>query len=275
MHDMARTKYKKLSLEKSLTEMRDYKIVKSNDLIQKVRFQLSLQEQKIVLYLISKIKPEDIELKEHNFSIPNFCDICGMDKDNGGNYAYLKQTMKLLSDKSAWITKDDGSETLFRWINSVTIEKNSGLMTVGLNEMLKPYLLQLQERFTQYELIYTLAMRSQYSVRLYEILKSYEYQHKKIFDISALKRLISADNYERFPDFKRKVLEISIREINELSDINVTYEIIKEGRKYTKIEFSMSVKKDMGERFKTWVKIEKIINPSQANLHVKPHGENL
>ncbi len=49
--------------QRKMMELRNYKVVKSNDLIQKSRFNLSLQEQKIILYLISKVKPEDTEEK--------------------------------------------------------------------------------------------------------------------------------------------------------------------------------------------------------------------
>ena len=244
-----------------LTELRSYKIVKANELIQKSRFNLQLQEQKIILYLISKIKPEDMELKEQTFEIRDFCKVCGLDADNGTNYRYIKQTLKDLRDKSIWITLDDGSETTLAWIDKVIMNKYSGAVTIKIDDMMKPYLLHLKERYTQYELLYTLAMKSQYSLRLYELLKSYEYQRTKIFDIENLKILLSAENYKRFPDFKRKVLDISMREINNLSDLTVTYDIIKESRRYAKIEFTMQVKKEIIERAKTWAKIDKVISP--------------
>ena len=73
--------------------VKDQKVVKSNDLIQKSRFDLSLQEQKIVLYLISQITPYDEEFKLYEFSIPDFCKICGIDHTSGGNYADLKKAV--------------------------------------------------------------------------------------------------------------------------------------------------------------------------------------
>lgn len=246
--------------------MHEYMVVKSNDLIQKSRFQLSLQEQKIILYLISKIKPDDEELKEYTFKIVDFCTICGIEKNSGANYKYIKQTLKTLADKSVWIQLADGRETLIRWINKVWINEQSGNIQVRLDDDMKPYLLQLQERFTQYELLYTLAMKSQYSIRLYELLKSYEYQHQKIFDIDNLKKLLAAENYERYPDFKRKVLDISMKEINELSDINVSYDIIKDGKRYAKLEFYIKIKEGAEERIQTWARIDRILNPFQISM---------
>ena len=255
--------------KKTLTELRNYKVVKANELIQRSRFNLQVQEQKIILYLISKIKPEDTELKEYTFEIKDFCKICGLDDESGANYKYIKQTLKDLRDKSIWITLKDGSETTLAWIDKVTIHPHSGKVNIKIDDMMKPYLLELKEHFTQYELLYTLAMRSQYSLRLYELLKSYEFQHNKIFAIDELKIRLSAENYIRFPDFKRKVLDISMREINNLSDLTITYDIIKESRRFAKIEFSMEIKKDLQERLLTWAKIDEVISPKQKTLFEK------
>ena len=253
-------KTKEISISNPMAGLRNYKIVKANDIIQKSRFNLRLQEQKIILYLISKLKPEDLELQEHNFQTKDFCKVYGLDDDSGKNYTNIRQTLKNLRDKSIWVTLPDGSEETLSWFDKVRINKNSGAVTIKISDMMKPYLLQLKERYTQYELLYTLAMKSQYSLRLYEILKSYEYQQKKIFDIIELKKLLSAENYTRFPDFKRYIIDTAMREINKLSDLTVTYEIIKESRKFVKIEFIIKIKKDLNEKMTTWVKINEAIS---------------
>ena len=238
-----------------IIEAQNYKVVKSNELIQKSRFSLSVHEQKIILYLISKIKPEDIDLKTHTFEIVDFCRICGLDKESGGNYKYIKDTIKSLSDKSVWIKTGD-EEILLRWIYTAKINRKSGMIAIMISDDVKPYVLQLQEKFTQYELFYTLAMKSQYSVRLYELMKSYEYRHAYVFTIEELKTRLNAEKYQRFPDFRRYVLEIALREVNEFSDLSVKFTLEKEGRRYAKIKFSIKLKKDYGERLKAWKQIE-------------------
>lgn len=271
--DTLKIKDETRELEYRMSTIRDYKVVKSNELIQKSRFQLSMQEQKIILYMISKIKPDDEDFIEQDFSIIEFCKVCGIETNSGKNYKNVKDAIKALADKSVWIMLDNGTETLIRWINKAWVNKKSGIIKIRLDDEMKPYLLQLQNNFTSYELLYTLAMKSQYSIRLYEILRSQEYKRKAvIFDIDELKRLLSAENYKRFPDFKRYVLDIALREINNLSDLNVTYEIIKEGRRYAKLEFSIKLKKDMKERLETWARIDEVINPSQMTLFDKVYG---
>lgn len=261
------------NIPNSLNELRNYKVVKANDLIQKSRFSLSLQEQKIILFLISKIKPYDNNFIEQTFDIIEFCKVCGIEEYNGKNYKNLKDSIKTLSDKSVWIKTDEKTETIVRWINKAWVYNKSGKIKIRLDDDMKPYLLQLQKRFTQYELLYTLAMKSQYSIRIYELLKSYEYTKSKTFDIDDFRILVSAENYTRFGDLKRKVLDISMREINQLSDISVNYDIIKKGRKYQQLKFNVSLKENINERMDTWENIESIINPPQQSLYKIINGE--
>jgi plasmid replication initiation protein len=117
---------------------------------------------------------------------------------------------------------------------------------------LKPYLLQLKEKFTEYDIFYTLNYKSKYSIRLYEYLKSIHYEelksYNKTMDITDFQRLLDSP-YKTFRDFNRNVLQIAHKEINEYSDIIFDYELITKGRKVIKIELKITPK-DAYERFK-------------------------
>jgi plasmid replication initiation protein len=80
-----------------------------------------------------------------------------------------------------------------------------------------------------------------------------------IFDIEELKRLLFAETYKHGKDFRKRVLETAMEEINKLSDILVTYELIKEGRKFSEVQFNIC-QKDIGERLSAWSSIEDIID---------------
>ena len=256
-----------------LNRQRHYPVVKHNDFIQKSRFSLSVQETKVILFLISKIKPDDTDFINQEFDIVEFCKVCHIDTDNGKNYRNLKDTIKHLSDKSEWVMIDDVTETIMRWINKAWINKGSGKIRIRLDDDMKPYLLDLHKNFTSYELIYTLPMRSQYSIRLYELLRSYEYKGRTItLELEGLKRILSAENHERYNNFKRKVLDIAIREINHFSDLAVSYEPVKVGRSYAKIKFIMKLKIELDERLRTMARIDEVLNPNQMSLFEKAYG---
>lgn len=228
---------------------REMAVVKRDDMIQHARFSLSIQEQRCVLYAISKIKPEDTAFTEYTFELKDFYALCGIEDQS---YTRLKQTLKGLSDKSWWAVIDDkGTESLLRWFSTLRANKRSGRVTVKFHEDMMPYLLQLATQareqgvfYTQYGLKYVLPMRGQYSPRLYEILKSYQKNNREwFFDLDELKHLLDCQTYDRWPDFRRRVLEPAIEEINQFSDLAVDFDTEKEGRRIARITFYMLDKK--------------------------------
>jgi len=246
--------------KRALEDKQNYSVVKANSLIQQSRFYLTTQEQKIILYLVSKIKPEDKELSFYEFDIIEFCNVCDIDSDNGKNYKNIKQTLKNLRDKSIWVTDENGDETLYAWLDHVKVIKKSSKVTLKINELMKPYLLQLSSNYTQYTLYYVLAMRSQYSIKLYEVLKSYQYKFRCEFDLDDFKRILGAEKYQRHADFMRYVLTPAMTEIGELSDIKATYELYKTGRKFTRIMFTIKQLSSKEEWERRHTKINKRLN---------------
>ena len=236
-----------------IAKKRDYLVVKGNELIQQNRFELSMQEQKTVAFICSMIKPIEAVDKangvpfqlEYEFNIRDYCKVCGIDYDNGKNYADVKEVLKHLRDRSMWLTLENGSETLVGWLAKVTTNKRSGIAKIKLDEDLVPYLFDLGQKFTQYQLYNILAMKSAFSIRIYELLKSYAFQKSKTFDIDELKQLLMVDGlktYQNFNNFRTKVLEKAQKEINELTDININFEPITKGRKVIKVKFRIDVK---------------------------------
>lgn len=233
-------------------------VVKSNDLIQKSRFTLSTQQQKIVLFIISQIEPFDEDFKLYEFKITEFCQLCGIEP-KGDIYQMLKTQIKAISDKSVWIEKEDGTETLVRWVEKPYIDKRSGTIKIKLDEDMKPYLLQLKEKFTEYELIYTLNFKSKYSIRLYEFLKSIHFKklqsYSQTMSIARFEKLLDS-SYSNFKDFHTRVLKPAQKEINQYSDIIFDYEIIKDGRKAKEIKITIQSKESI-DRMKLATDIEK------------------
>lgn len=239
----------------------DRQVRKSNDLIQHARFSLNTVQQKIILHLISQIQPWDQEFQSYDFNVLDFCRICGIDNDSGRNYTEIKEEIKKLSDKSYWLTLEDGdSEVLVRWIECAVFRKNSGIIRLRFNEYLKPYLLQLKEKYTEYQLIYTLHFKSKYSIRLYELICSVHfhdlYEYKRTFALDKLKKHLDCEKYTDYRDFRRDVLEKAIKEINRYSDKTVTYEPITVGRKVVEIELTITTK-DAKDRIAIEMEIEK------------------
>ena len=223
---------------------RALEVFKHNDMIQKARFSLSIQEQRMVLYAISKILPTDTHIKEYTFDIKDFYNVIGWRKES---YTEFKAMLKKLRDKSWWVTLEDGeTESAVSWFSTVRSNQKSGKVTIKFHEDMMPFLIQLaqgQNFYTRFQLQYVLPMSSQYSPRLYEILKSYQYNNRQwFFDIDELKHLLDCESYTNFNDFKRRVLDPAVEEINKYTDIAIFYTATKNGRKVVKINFFMDKK---------------------------------
>ena len=144
--------------EKLYKSLRDNTVRKSNNLIFNSHFDLTLQQQKIMFFLTSQINYNDKDFKEYTFRIVDFCRICDIDTVGGKLYKLLKEAIKTLADKSIWITRDDGIETLLRFIEKPEIDKKRGVINVRIDKDMKPYLLQLRKNYTTFELLYTLRL---------------------------------------------------------------------------------------------------------------------
>lgn len=215
-----------------------YCVVKSNVLIQNSKYNLSIVEQKIILRLIQIIKPDDVKFEYYKFSIQEFCEICGISARSGQTYNYIKNTVRALREKSV-IIKEGRNEIICGWINEAAFDNENGAIKILLSEHLKPYLLELQKNYTIYSLCFVLGMRSKYAIRLYELLKSYQYKKIVEMDVEELKKSLFAENYQRWADFKRYVLDTAVKEINICSDIIVEYSLEKIGKAFKTINFSV------------------------------------
>lgn len=237
---------KEYSAELEILKQRDYKIVKANEIIQRARIDLSILELKTFAYILSKVKPTDVQGQKYTFSIQEYCKVCDIDDKNGKNYENIKKAIKSLRDKSFWLVDEDGKETTVGWLSKAQIDKRSGKVSVKLDEDIQKYIIGWFERYTQYSLCQVLPMQSQYSFLLFELLKSYANLKQFTFNLDDLKSRVGATHYKDYRDFKKRVLDIATREINLYTDLEISWEPIRKGRKIIEIKFYIA------ERDKNW-----------------------
>ena len=228
--------------------LRDSTVRKSNNFILNSRFNLTLQQQKIMFFLTSQIGYNDTDFQEYTFKITDFCKICGIDSHGGMQYDMLKESIKTLADRSIWVTEDDGTERLIRFLDEPALNKKTGLIKVQIARCMKPYLLQLKQNYTSFELLYTLRFKHKASPRLYEVLKSRHFNDMKpyvyVVPIEDLRVLLNADteSYKQYKYFNSRVLAPALKEINEQTDLSISYKPRKNGRTITHAEFTIEQK---------------------------------
>lgn len=271
----------KQEIEKS----RDYLVVKSNDLVLKSRYQFGLIEQKTIAYICSLVKPKSNTneyILDYEFSILEYCRICGIEK-SGIMYDNIKKALKNLKDKSMWVTLDNGEEAAISWIERLRVLPKSGTVRIRIDSDLAPYLFELKTRYLSYGIKNILTMKSGFSIRIYELLKTYlglqsaidergkttverMNSHKSYeweIPIDELKRKLMVDTIKSYQkdnnNFRLKVLEPAYREINEFTDISFEYEMLKRANRVYAVRFTISYK-DMIERSKAELTKDRLLN---------------
>ena len=213
-------------------------VVKSNILIRNIRYELNLTEQKILIYIISKICAQDKDFRTVNFKVSEYCDVAGIRK-GGRAYELVKDSIKSIRDRSWWL-EDDEKRILFTWIDTARIEKGDGEIEIKLSESLRPYLLEISKNFTKYELINVLMLHTKYAVRAYELFKSYLYLHHWEVSLDTFRDLLGVeDKYKDFTEFKRNIIDKSIKDISANTDIKVSYTTVKKGRNIDRLIFDI------------------------------------
>ena len=214
---------------------------KSNDLVQLTRNNLTLSQQRLMLHIFSMIKPEDTELPSYELSVYDFIKLSGMNPHSGALYKQVRRNIEELANAPVQWIKNSGTTTVetFRWINKVRIDEKKARMTITLDPVLKPHLVQLKTLYTTMDITYTMNMRSTYSIRIYELCKSYQNLYlKKKYDGEALiwnlNMLYEQLSYtaNSWSGFRRFALDKAKSEINGHTDIVFDYEVNeKKGQK--------------------------------------------
>lgn len=231
----------------TMSKQKELTVYKRDDMIQKSRLDLTLREQRLVLYAISKIKQGDTVDTLYELNIREIYNIVGA-KDE--SYTRIKKIAQSLSDKSWWVILDDNSESLVRWFSVFRIVPDTDTIRLKFHEDVMPFLFELLKQhkyYTSYGLSDVLPMRRQSSPRLYEILKSYSKNNSEwYFDLERIKYLLNCQHYDRWVDLKRRVIDPAMQEINELTNMIVNYAPVTKGRKVIGVKFFM---KDIRDSF--------------------------
>ena len=135
-----------------------------------------------------------------------------------------------------------------RWISQATYLDGEGAIEViftpaVVNEITRIH--GIEQFFTKYTLEQTAQLKSLYAVRLYELLIQWREARKTpLFELDVFRQQLGlgVEDYKRMSDFKRRVLDASVKEINDKTDIKVSYTQEKQGTTITGFKFKVLAK---------------------------------
>lgn len=131
-----------------------------------------------------------------------------------------------------------------RWVDKIGYIDDLGCVELVFASDVIPLITRLEARYTEYELKQVVGLQSEYAIRLYELVIQWRSVGKTnpISLVELREKLGLIDEYKRIEAFKRRVLDLAVRQINEHTDITVKYEQHKQGRVITGFTFKFRMK---------------------------------
>ncbi|EKD94282.1 MAG: hypothetical protein ACD_26C00137G0004 [uncultured bacterium] len=213
-------------------------VVKANNLIEGF-MDMTQQEYKFTLFLISRIRKEDKEFHTQKVSVKEFANVINY---TGGNmYEYMKGFESSLASKKIRVLYENGDRLNIPWFGFIRYIHKEGILEVAFNYHLSPFLLNIDIPYTKYYLENIKGLNSIYSLRVYELLKQYQKIGTRIIQIDELKLMlgISPEEYKLYGDFKRRVILQAQKELAAKTDMIFEYTEIKIARRIDKIKFEI------------------------------------
>ena len=231
--------------------MKNSLVVKDNALIN-ASYNLELTEQRLIMLAIINARESgqgitaDSKLEIH---ASDYAKLFNVSAD--ASYKALREAVNNIFNRQFSYTaeyKKTGKIGIVRsrWVSRIFYVDDLALLEITFAPDVVPLITRLEEHFTKYEAKQVAHLTSKYATRLYELLIAWRDVGKvPQLELSEFRnRLGLLDNeYTAMSDFKKRVLEPSIKQINEHTDITITYEQHKKGRIISGFSFKFKQKK--------------------------------
>jgi plasmid replication initiation protein len=204
---------------------------------------MTSMEQKLFLILLSTIKKEDTETKTTMFRVRDIADIMKVTPE--ALYKDLPKICKSIMSKIVEVKNPNGDWEMFNIITYAKYKARQGVISLELNKQAEPYLIQLKDFFTSFRLENALTLDSKYAIRIYQLTKSNLYRGNYVIELEDFKKKLklTQKSYKQFSNINLKVISPSVTEINNKTDINISVDTIKQGKKVVALKFDIKADK--------------------------------
>ena len=231
--------------------MKNDLVVKDNALIN-ASYNLEVTEQRLILLSIIRAREtgkgisSDSKLEIHASDYASRFDVT-----KEAAYSALKNAVNNLFERKfsfKEIHKDTNKEIVVksRWVSRIAYVDDLATLEVTFAPDVVPLITRLEKHFTSYQLKQVAQLTSKYAIRLYEFLIAWRDVGKTpVISLSEFRAKLGLEinEYQKMVNFKSRVLEPAIKQINELTDIHVKYEQYKTGRSISGLSFTFKHKK--------------------------------
>jgi len=249
--------------------MKNSLVVKDNALIN-ASYNLELTEQRLIMLAIINARESGQGITANSkleIHASDYAKLFNVSTD--ASYKALREAVNNLFNRQFSYTaeyKKTGKVGIVRsrWVSRIFYVDDLALLEITFAPDVVPLITRLEEHFTKYEAKQVAHLTSKYATRLYELLIAWREVGKvPQLELSDFRNRLGLleNEYTAMSDFKKRVLEPSIKQINEHTDITVTYEQHKKGRLISGFSFKLKQKQQP--------KIEAKRDPNTPDFFIK------
>lgn len=221
-------------------------VVRYRNAINRAAHFLDVIEQRIILTAIAQVPAGEVT-DEKLYSV-SASDLVELGSNQTKVYGQMKDAVKSLFDRYLTLTVEDGKRRrtrYFRWVQTVDYADNEARIYLRFSKDLLPFISDIQQEFTRFNLIDLAGIRSTYAIRLYSLLMQFRDTGKLVIKVDDLRqRFELGDKLARYNHLKTKVINLAVKQINEgeRTQIKVSYKEKKVGRKVDALIFTFKFK---------------------------------
>ena len=236
------------------------------------RHNLSALELKILAWVVMHNERQDTEFKSHRLRVIDFAKLTGVDGSSGSTYRNMEQAVTRMQKAVVQIESDEvggkkgKKRTKFNWFIRCIYYDDLGEIELQLHPDLKPYYLELKNRFTQVPLLTYFKQKSRYTIRIFELLmknkgalgfgKSWQMPLTELREFLDLK-----EKFKNYQAIKVNILEKSRDDLDEANEYSFDYDALKVGGKVEYIRF-----RPRNPIKRTVAKVKKVKIPGYSKL---------
>lgn len=228
---------------------KDLRVYKANAVVEAC-YDLSVAEHRLLLACFAQISRDATDQRLYRVHARDIAELADIPTQDA--YRDTAAAAERLYERSVEVFEGPNGtappkKRKFRWIQEAVYAEGEGYVDVRLSTSILPYVNNLLEQYTVYHMQDVARMTSRYAIRVYELLVQWRRRGSREVEVAWLRRALGVadDSYTNFKDFRRRVIEPAVAQINERSPLHVAWKPRKTGRRVTHIEFTFTDEREV------------------------------